>query len=112
VLVLVGKSTVSNPRFLSAGGRFFLADSSIEFFRYISGIFVKNELARSMAHRFGHDVGRSEMACVFYLQHLHHRAMYAVDGEILHTPGDAMGILNPGQASFRLITAFLYDPFA
>ena len=46
------KGTVSNPRLLSTGGGFFLTDSSIEFFRYISGIFVKNELARSMVNRF------------------------------------------------------------
>jgi hypothetical protein len=52
-----------------------------------------------------------EVACILNGQHLHYRAVHAVDGEILHAPSDAVGFLYSSKTDIRFITAFLdYSP--
>ncbi len=51
-----------------------------------------------------------EMTGVFHSQHLHHRTVDTVDGEVPHTPGGVARLLHPGQALF--VPAHLDDPLA
>ena len=85
---------------------FLLAYPCIILFRYMRRILVKDEMASLLTYRIGHDLDKIEIACSFDVQHSHHRAMYAVNREVFHTPGDVMGLFHPGQACF--VTAFLY----